>query len=551
MARKRGILRVAMGALASLLVLHGAAMGDQERLPTCEKDRLLRIAPRDIDAVIVVNSAARQRASSGGRALHALLMEADALPETRAAWGELSRVLDWPEERAFDELLGRRITLVMRGLESPTPQWAVLSEVSAATERRLRERLRPAPRMNIAGLLTHSIENGRYNLVVGPSQAGGDARPRAPGDTGALILLGPGGDNRLLSELAPMLLGPMPAPPAGPGGRECDFVVVLNQVKSQRYLLITGTHDEAGWNMHLAASPGMVWGRPEGVESIKPWSASAFGTLERHALLAVMGVIGSARLEGITAVHALPQLPVIPWNLAGEPFGQRAAFYIREEQVAGAPARLSEGLANGAGGSARVSDASAGSQEDTSRFSLGLAIETTDARQMLLEGDQIVARLIPLLEDGRIQEQQAQRVQLVVAVPDAAVRMLRLPVPWLNSIVGPEPTVSWGVRAGPDGTDGPGWWLAAVSPAGASTVEQDVSALAMADQAPAGRMLPRLSMGVVRPAALERTAAQVDPGFLAPLRGMRWVETIRWDAWQCDDGTVEATIRLRMVGGAN
>jgi len=52
------------------------------------------------------------------------------MTETISAWQELSRTLDWTPERTFDELLGRRVSLVMKGLKAEQgPDWALLSEV--------------------------------------------------------------------------------------------------------------------------------------------------------------------------------------------------------------------------------------------------------------------------------------------------------------------------------------------------------------------------------------------------------------------------------------
>jgi hypothetical protein len=555
----------------------GSAQAEAHDCPPCDKEHLLRLAPPDCEAVIVINNGARQRRSGGGRAVERMLSDIDALPETSAAWAELARALDWPVEKAFDELLGRRVTLVMRGLDDPSrTQWVVMSEVSAATERRLRERLRPAPRRHHSGLIALAIEHGRYELVLGPTGAAQTlAQPSSArtDEGGTMILLGPGGDNRLMAELAPMLLRSMPPSPSGPDGRECDFVVVLRHgharapsteldvpIDSGRFLLLAGTLEETGWDISLAASPGMVWDRPQGGGEIRPWSDAAFRALESDALLAIMGTIGSTPLEGLSAVHALSGLlPVIPFTLQGEPFGQRAALFIREHVGSRASRSASpdsplmyRAIAPGTAHPERQ-------LPGEGLLSVGLAIEATDTRRMMLEGDQMMARLMGFLESGDVPVNQGPRVQLVVTVPDDEIRSLSLDGTFpinaalaggIERAFGESPKVTWGVRALPGtrrGGEQPGWWVGALSPARTPTVADDAAVLVARDTA--GRMLPRLSVGVVRPSALQRAVNRLDPEFLTPLRAMRWIDTLRWDAWQRSDGTVEATIRIRMQSG--
>lgn len=559
-------------AFAGALAAPAAATGIDLDCPPCEKDRLLSLAPQNVQAILVVNNAAHQRAAAPGIALRRMLEEGDLLPDTRAAWAELSRTLSISGEVAFDELLGRRVALIMRGLDSPDhTQWAVLSQVSAATERRLRDRLRPAPRSRIAGLVSLSIESGRYELIVGPGGIAADAK--SPTDAGAMILLGPGGDNRLMAELAHMLLRPMPAPPPGPDGRECDFVLRLSMKRSEGeepgYILAAGTLEDGGWNVSLAASSGMLWRQPPAIKRIHPWTDAALASLQDHALLAVVGLIGAASLEGLSSVHALSGLlRVIPLRLEGEPFGQRAALYIREEPPANhdhartaAPARASVTMAM-AGADSRPTPPSP-SDASPRHLSVGMAVEAADVRRMLLEGDQMIAGLMRILENGRTEVDQAPRVQLVVTVPDRQFRALRIgavhPL-WVRGMeraFGTEPMVTWGVRADPAAVparagDMPGWWTASIAPRGAPGAERVAEALTRPAPIPtpiptAGRALPRLSMGIIRPAALERAVSHIDPDFLAPHRAMRHIDLLRWDAWQRDDGTVEATVQLRMA----
>jgi hypothetical protein len=548
---RRILRRVAMSMAVVVAVLSPLRAAEPDICcPPCNKDRLLSIAAGDSEAIVMVRNASAQRRSSGGRALERMLEEAGPAGNLHDAWRELARTLDWDGDHAFDELLGRHFALVMRGLETAEPQWVVLSEVSMQTERRLRQRLRPAARGSVGGMLSLAIESGRYELVVAPAPVEGAGS--------AMILLGPGTGNPLVARLAPLLMRPMPAPPPGPGGRECDFLVMLRSADRGDYLLLTGTMEAGGWDAHLAASSGMVWGQPEGMERIEPWSEGDFRHLERDALLAVMGIVGSTRLEGIAGLHALSGLvPAIPLAFEGEPYGPRAAIFLRE----GSGRRQTTEVTGQAGDAPTMLRAARhrlqgeASPPAQANLTLGLAIETTDAQAMSIEGDRMISRFVASLERGEFEPLQRSAVQLVVAVPQSSMRALRLdgtvPVSaalanGLERAFGPDPMVSWGVR--PSGAarhgPGPGWWLAAISPADGPTVEADAAALARENR---DRRLPRLSMGLIRPAALQRAVGDIDPGFLAPYRSMRWIDTLRWDAWQRDDGAVEATIRIRMV----
>jgi hypothetical protein len=343
--------------------------------------------------------------------------------------------------------------------------------------------------------------------------------------------------------------------------------VVLRQAEvssdAGRFLLLTGTFEETGWDIRLAASPGMVWERPQRFEQIRPWSDRGLRVLEKDAIFAVMGIIGATRLEGLSAVHALSGLlPVIPFTLEGEPFGQRAALYVRESRggsvIAGGRMEVAASAVRPVPRASSFAPAAANSG---SRLTVGLAIEATDTRRMMIEGDQMIARVMRFLENGDAPPHQSPRVQLVVTVPEHEVRALRLDgtFPISASIAGgverafgPEPVISWGIRglfpsAARDaaGTQ-PGWWVAAMSPGDVPVVAGDAAALAGSD---GGVLLPRLSVGLIRPNAVERAMRQLDPDFLAPLRAMRWIDLLRWDAWQRDDGTIEATIRVRMQLG--
>lgn len=165
--------------------------------PADELARLAADLPPGVEIVFALHNAAAARSTTAGRATAALLDELGVLRETRGAWRGLAETLGWSPGRAFDELLGRRVTFVGRGLRDGRPaQWAVIGGVSRTAEQRLRSRLRPVPRDIVAGRTVLSVEDGAFELVL---------MPDAGGDTGesATFVLAPAGSSSLLAELIP------------------------------------------------------------------------------------------------------------------------------------------------------------------------------------------------------------------------------------------------------------------------------------------------------------------------------------------------------------
>jgi hypothetical protein len=226
--------------------------------------------PAGCEAVVVVNDAARQRTSAAGAALAGMIEESGLLPDTSKAWRELASVLDWSCEKAFDELLGRKCTLVVRSLSGEgAGDWAILTEVSAEADKRLRLRLRAAPRGNVAGLAVLAVEDGKYELVMGRGSPIDPAlMPEGTAPT-VTVLLAPGGGTPLFNELAPSLVTRtgLASPPAawkvGQRERDCDVVVMLREKDATaehgwRSLALTATLENQGWDARVVCSPGFL-----------------------------------------------------------------------------------------------------------------------------------------------------------------------------------------------------------------------------------------------------------------------------------------------------
>jgi hypothetical protein len=105
------------------------------------------VLPASLEAALVMHDAASARRSPAGRAAWAGLTQAGLLgPRTGGAWEELARALGVSGEEAFDALLGRSCTLLVRGMTGPGPsEWAMVCRVDEATRQRVVRSLSPAP----------------------------------------------------------------------------------------------------------------------------------------------------------------------------------------------------------------------------------------------------------------------------------------------------------------------------------------------------------------------------------------------------------------------
>lgn len=503
--------------------------------PPCLHDQVLRGLPASVDAIVAINNAARQRSSPAGRALSEMVTSMSEWRETIGAWETLSKTLEWSPSRTFDELLGKRISLVVRGVSAPAPEWAVVTAVSDETQIRLRSRLRAAPRGAVAGLSVLSIEDGSFQLLVAPCPEAG-----ARGERSTVVLLAPRSSEALLDELAPVLSVRQMAVPAV-SERACDVVIAIRPSGSTRQSLsITATSSPDGWDATVVCDAGNVL--PAGTARIEPWRDSLFRDLEPGSLLAVMSTAG------------LEEIPFLPDQLrswkkwlgdlaAPESPGGRAALrtgvFVRA--VGPGPARESP--------SARTVGLSQGIEAPAAprgRLAVSLLSESRDSRSTLLKGDAAMARVARMIMTGESGDQCATvRFEIPSSGPRSLVVGESLPAhadiePVLKRAFGEEPQLSWNMT---DRRDGSAWWVASMAPSDAVPMREHRALT----QPEAGESKRRLSIGCVRPAALERWANSIEPGLLGSTAGSRFIDSIRWDSWLRDDGRVAATINIRMM----
>lgn len=512
--------------------------------PPCLHDEVLKGLPLNIEAVVAVNGGAKQRSSAAGRALTQMIQSSGAMAETVQAWQELATTLGWTPERTFDEVLGRRVSLVIRGLNidaAEGPDWALMSEVSTDTQRHLRNKLKAAPRGAIAGMSVLSIEDGSFEFVVSPEvRAGG---------RGAIILLAPRRSENMLDELAPAL-NIIPAAPDSPSRKACDVVVVWHKnggaTEPAQSLTLAASAMEFGWDATVVCSPHLIL---NGAAKPRRWTDSAFKSLETGSLMAVMSSTGAGK-----AIEPLAFVPptIRSWVdelsavVGSGESGLRVAAFVRA--VGPNPSRPAQTVSV-------AGERSIPKRDETpafhGRLAVTVAAETADPRAALVKGDRAIAQFAKVLMTGHAQESLAG-VQLEIA--DRGPRSLRLGEaltvhpdiePSLTRAFGETPLLVWNTintaRVHAPG-EGAGWWIASLSPTG--TGDREGRALMAAET---GQPKARLCIGMVRPAAIDRWVSAIEPEVLGPIPGASFVESCRWDVWVRDDGQVEGAVNLRMV----
>lgn len=603
-------LILAVGGLGACLLLGGVRSAPSV---TCSVDpppplavrsdplRDVRALPAGIDAVVVVSRAARQRRSEAGVALSGLLRESGLASQTALAWEDLAGVLGLSPTDAFDTLLGRRVTLVIDGLGSGERlEWAVLSHVGVATEERLRERLNPAPRGIVDGQVVLAVEGGRYELAT--------ARRRSEdGTEEAAVLLAPSHCAALFDSLLPIVSGrvregglarseafvraeglgagdvfvlarfPEAVPANAEGRPEEDLDPAQEPPRNgdvpddSKYLLLSAVQRQAGWASRMVTSPGLIWSPGSGWEGSAPWSDAAFREVERGALAAVVELVTdpgapSRAPAGVMTASASLVLGVV--EEAREQIGRRWAVVLHRDGPGGEPGK------------------------GASSFSMTAGVEATEIRGMAKVGDGLLARLLGWVRDHGGPSATGNGAEAAPAGPDfaglypGAVRMEPLGTALAGRpqpAFGASPVLSWYYPSAVEETapphepasgpvdapvaraDGapstgggvPGWWVMNVSAGSVDERERGagirrIGAALLAPENP-GTMRRRVSIGSVHPAAIESAIGAMGLAEHEPLRFMRWIEAVEWDAWaggMGEQATIDGIVEVRMRGGA-
>lgn len=470
--------------------------------------------PADVDLIVVIENAADLRRGAAGAPLGGLAGALFEFADTRERWRDFSRTLGWPEDEAFDALLGRRAMLVGRGIWDGPPRWALLTEIDADAEARLRKRLPVAPRKIAWRTPVLSVE-ARFELAI------------IKGRQGAIALVAPNESAALFDELLATAAARAPAARGPAALRDLRAIQAAHDIDSPQALFYTRLPPGVGgWAGAVAQLDGAwlraaIIARPEQApDPVTPWPMGEFNAMEKDALLAIMerasgagarpGGLGAGAIGDL--LWAAPDSPLKPF------LGDRHALAIY-------PAEGHPGL------------------------DIVAAVQLTDAFAAAIAGDDMMNGLIQWFSE-RVQK-GAWRFEFNGDFPEALRVATILPadqsaIPFVAER-GLE--VAWTYRRSRREGDPSGWLVCGLNP---QRVVRTADAIISAK--PDRSLKPFLSVGAVRPSALFETLKQTGRPLQKPFAGLRWVESVEWTTLTTGDGArvrgsaraIEGGVRARL-----
>ncbi len=291
--------------------------------------------PGSLDLLISVQDLTGMRARAGGRALLSFLGEVGQWERSTSALTDLGRALDLPADRAIDELVGRSCVLGVRGAwghgaPGTRSQTMLLSSVSDLTERRLRERLKPAPRGLESGLPILALEGGGVELATALTAEGNGRLLISPRGSSGLFdeMLGVlnsgtmalgarledrawwGNASEITSQPLVVMIRDGEGAPGGqlsagplPAGPARDEAAAIGA--SDRYFVLGGRVGERGFAGRFVASDSMLLGSQGQEEPGLPGGVLA--RLESNAILLMAGSLHGGAPGG-DAVADAPEM---------------------------------------------------------------------------------------------------------------------------------------------------------------------------------------------------------------------------------------------------
>ncbi|HZW08657.1 MAG TPA: hypothetical protein VFF69_02030 [Phycisphaerales bacterium] len=261
--------------------------------------------PERVQFVAAMDDGARLRRSLGDSPLMLALASVPRPAKVFDAWSQLSTDLGMTDAEAFDLLLGRRVVFAATGLQAgdSESQWALLSELDPATDRRLRADLGAVPRRLVDGQPVLELEHGSFLLAT----SNGRLRCTADGSFEAspastIMLLAPAEDRELFDEMLPLLHCQNPATtisrtPGGAaaarlGAKDAVFLWRLPDAETapDRFLAGTIGLDGSRWDIRAIAGPTAGWVPETDLARLEPWAPTMLDTLPGEPALAVIGL---------------------------------------------------------------------------------------------------------------------------------------------------------------------------------------------------------------------------------------------------------------------
>jgi hypothetical protein len=440
-------------------------------------------APRDVDVFLTLEGATLSDWSF-------LTDVAGAGAAGERAWRELGVVLRMDESETFERLVGRRASIVARGVWEGDAEWVALLSTDGGAAKRFQKAFKATPRRIVGGRPVLALEGGRFQAAVLPSEHG------------VVLALSPLEDGS--GSLFEALCG---------GATESlatteRFKAIEKLGDAKRYAAAVTLPEGKGWLVGGAGSLGAeieieLLGRiAEPCEALAAFDPSAWSEAMDGAAFGVVERAGS--LFGAGDEGALGPLAVMGpmFEAMGEGAGEVAAMTLRLDEDGGAAigaaatmsplAGRAEGLDRAASGTVASMRAALG-QPGLEQDFLGLYPEAL-RRAKLKEGLEVLWAYAP----GRRGEGAAELDWFVGGNDERAVRAL------VEAAESPGAATEGGALTGS--------WR---------------------------------SVGHAMPMRLIAWLGAKGGDAPEPLRGLAKVEEIRWGVRDLPGGRVEGTIRVR------
>lgn len=546
--------------------------------------RLVSSMPRRVAAVVIVPSGQSLIDAVSPDEARLALLNSAAFGETARRWKDVAAKLGWSQAESVSNLLGGTSAIIWCPDAEPDGQnvanrpgppsmlWAVIADVSAATEQRLRERLEAAPKTIVGGRPVLSVDAGHFLMFVRKKQpvAG------TTGDRPFWIMLTPtssqaigqadrgddGAGERLLNVLAPAIWGEKGTDEA----LTLKGHAVIDSLKNDGLglaTLVTSIDDWAGsltatlrkedqrtMQLSLRARSKAVLQAVKDVRATPDGLFDALHTGQGFTIVDAAPAIGDA-----DGPHLGAMMPTTPWRGVFGPQAEQIGI-ISVQPDTGAPKREDE--------------------EQNWRFLFAQQLRgDADGRTAARDGDAVMNKVVSIVESGRVPGPAKGRGQVLASFDGVdpftqrSVRANSQPASFYLRLFGPQAWTAWGVTPGgapdakPDATpETSGWWFGTICTAGrepgVSPAQSDGAAQQRADDAmkilratiDAARSAegPRhrwISRGFVELSPV-RTAAAIMFSPLNPVGpALVMIKDLRWDVWADESNDLRATLRVR------
>lgn len=494
-----------------------------------ENADLLGSLPSSVHAAIVIEDASALRRTPAGRALEKWLHTAGLLSETSEAWKQLAATLDVPPQQAFDAMVGQSVLIAMEFTPDPSEpggvdmRWAMMSRIEPGFEKRLYDRLKPAPRGVSAGRPLLSLENGRFELATTDSA---DARNQA-GDRRATAILAPATSSELFDKLV--------SAERKSGSRLAD-VPGFDLVR------------KAGDSPVIAVLRGPLPGKYATPESLKePPSIFAIGmrvasdTRWEACLAGNPALITASRPAGGMASLTLPRASIR--QIAAD------SFFVFAGPTDGMnfsniPGPLAAQIARLTGPTQEL-DALLGPRmlmwmhpaDNTSGFAMSVGIEMSDVARGQELGDAILTRVLkdhacPTGPDGT----RLSRELSFEGLRPEAQRLVEFRAADQVVREGEERAfMAWSYEGSAPGPEG--WWIASMARGGSTrAASTEIERLRAVASVPAEAERDVFSVVRLRPSTFVKLAGPA-ANAVPILRSLAQVESVGWELFLSEDGS--------------